>query len=284
VQGWVILILGSRGVVVHEMSPSFRGMFPRRVAAAAARIPGASCGPAVSPAPCSLGQGLALADRGYPSSVRLLAAALIAAALAASAATASTPPAVQPLPAWLKTQLRHGFWQANCPVPIGRLRLITVRTWGFDGQPRTGQLVVNAAVAEPLVRVFAKLYALRFPIRKMELTDAYVPGGPIPDGDVTASFECRQASASPCTGKVTTGTWSNHAYGLAVDVNPSENPYIGCGMTRDPKVLTYTNRSRLRKGMVTPAVVRAFASIGWGWGGSWTGSTKDYMHFSYNGH
>jgi hypothetical protein len=36
--------------------------------------------------------------------------------------------------------------------------------------------------------------------------------------------------------------------------------------------------------MVTPAVRQAFASIGWGWGGSWADSTKDYMHFSINGH
>jgi hypothetical protein len=35
--------------------------------------------------------------------------------------------------------------------------------------------------------------------------------------------------------------------------------------------------------MVTPAVIGAFNSIGWGWGGSWSG-TKDYMHFSANGH
>jgi hypothetical protein len=35
--------------------------------------------------------------------------------------------------------------------------------------------------------------------------------------------------------------------------------------------------------MVTPAVVAAFASIGWGWGGNWSG-TQDYMHFSANGH
>ena len=27
----------------------------------------------------------------------------------------------------------------------------------------------------------------------------------------------------------------------------------------------------------------AFASIGWGWGGSWSGETKDWMHFSHNG-
>jgi hypothetical protein len=31
-------------------------------------------------------------------------------------------------------------------------------------------------------------------------------------------------------------------------------------------------------------VIAAFRSIGWGWGGSWTGATKDYMHFSHNGH
>jgi hypothetical protein len=30
--------------------------------------------------------------------------------------------------------------------------------------------------------------------------------------------------------------------------------------------------------------VRAFSSIGWGWGGAWSGNTKDYMHFSSTGH
>jgi hypothetical protein len=35
--------------------------------------------------------------------------------------------------------------------------------------------------------------------------------------------------------------------------------------------------------MVTPAVVRAFAAVGWAWGGSWSGDTKDYMHFSHTG-
>jgi hypothetical protein len=35
--------------------------------------------------------------------------------------------------------------------------------------------------------------------------------------------------------------------------------------------------------MVTPAVVRAFRSIGWGWGGDWSRGTKDWMHFSSTG-
>ena len=79
-------------------------------------------------------------------------------------------------------------------------------------------------------------------------------------------------------------TWSNHAYGLAVDVNPTENPYVGCGMTRDKEALSYLDRSRVRRGMVHAPIVSAFTAVGWGWGGAWSGSTKDYMHFSWNGH
>jgi hypothetical protein len=214
--------------------------------------------------------------------LRLLALSLAVLVMPLAAVAAGT--AIQPLPAPLKTQLKGGYWHAGCPVQLGQLRLLTVRTWGFDGKPHTGQLVVNEKAATPLATVFTKLYAMHFPIRHMQLSDAYVRSGSIPDTDITASFECRQASASPCTGKTSTGTWSNHAYGLAVDINPYENPYIGCGMTRDPKRLTYTHRGNVRPGMVTPAVVAAFRSIGWGWGGSWSGDTKDYMHFSWNGH
>jgi hypothetical protein len=75
-----------------------------------------------------------------------------------------------------------------------------------------------------------------------------------------------------------------HAYGLAVDLNPVENPYVGCGQTRDRRARRYRDRSRHLRGMVTRQVVAAFASIGWGWGGSWSGNTKDYMHFSSTGH
>ena len=78
-------------------------------------------------------------------------------------------------------------------------------------------------------------------------------------------------------------SWSNHAYGLAVDINPRENPYVGYGMSHDKTSRRYRDRSVHRPGMVTPKVVAAFASVGWEWGGSWSGNTKDYMHFSVNG-
>ena len=216
--------------------------------------------------------------------LRLLAVPLAAIALGSSTVLAADT-SVEPLPAQLKADLTGQFWHKGCPVALADLRVLTVRHWGFDGRAHTGQLVVNETAAAPLAQVFRKLYALRFPIRHMQLRDLYVPDGSRPaDNDISGSFECRQAVPSPCTGGKGTGTWSNHAYGLAVDLNPGENPYVGCSKTRDKTRAAYLDRSHLRPGMVTPAVVAAFASIGWGWGGSWAGSTKDYMHFSHNGH
>jgi hypothetical protein len=217
--------------------------------------------------------------------VRFLVAALVALAVPASA-SASFHSSVKRLPAAVKVQLREGgFWHKGCPVARSDLRLLTVTHRDFKGRDRTGQLVVNQRAAHPLARVFRRLYAQRFPIRHMRLDDFYGRASQHPaDGDATASFECRQAVPSPCTGGSGTGTWSMHAYGLAVDVNPVENPYVGCGQSRDPRAQKYRDRSHHRRGMVTRKAIAAFGSIGWGWGGSWSGNTKDYMHFSSTGH
>ena len=191
---------------------------------------------------------------------------------------------IQPLPAELRADLvRGGYWKPTCPVPLRDLRLLTVTHWGWDGRAHEGQLVVNETVARPLSRVFRQLYELRFPIRHLGV-DVYDRAAPAPaHGDSSGSFECRQSVPSPCVGGSASGRWSNHAYGLALDLNPRENPYVGCGRVRDGRRAAYVDRTRTRKGMVTPAVVHAFASIGWGWGGAWTGRTRDYMHFSING-
>jgi D-alanyl-D-alanine carboxypeptidase len=191
---------------------------------------------------------------------------------------------VRPLPAPLKADLTGPWWRPQCPVPLSELRLLTVRHWDFNGHVRNGQLVVNRRAVEPLRRVFRELFRLRFPMRHMRLSHVYGRGTWHPR-DTTAAFMCRRVAPSPCTGR-SSGNWSQHAYGLAIDINPIENPYVGltCGSrTRERAAMPYVDRSRLRKGMVTPAVVRAFRSVGWGWGGDWT-TTKDYMHFSANGH
>jgi hypothetical protein len=207
------------------------------------------------------------------------ALAVSAVALAAAAPFQSS---VEPLSKSTQTRLKAGgFWRAGCPVPLSRLRLLTVTHRDWRGRSAQGQLVVNRLAAPKLRVAFRRLYALRFPIRHMRFNDYYGPARQRPS-DVTASFHCRRAVPSPCNPGRPTG-WSNHAYGLAVDINPRENPYVGCGMSRDPTAQRYRDRSRHRKGMITRRAVRAFRSVGWEWGGAWSGATKDYMHFSVNG-
>ena len=158
--------------------------------------------------------------------------------------------------------------------------MLSVVHVGFDGRARTGQLVVNRDVAKPLVSVFRQLYSLRFPIRHMRLHDLRAERVPA-DLDVTA----RPNAARPCRCRARAErqrTLVEPRAGYAIDLNLRENSRR---LWRDarPERPADLDRTRLRQGMVT-AVVRAFASIGWGWGGSWSGSTKDYMHFSTNGH
>jgi hypothetical protein len=216
-----------------------------------------------------------------------IAVVVLAAVVSVTAATthAATPQTgiARLTPAQQQAVKAAGEWHRGCPVWMSQLRVLSYRYYGFDRETHIGQIVVNEAVASPLAGVFGKLYRMRFLIRDGAFASTYSPH-PDQSGDVTASFECRDAAASPCSGSSTTHHWSMHAYGEAVDLDPRENPYVGCGMTRDKTAVSYMNRSRHRPGMVTPAVRRAFASIGWGWGGSWVGSTKDYMHFSINGH
>jgi hypothetical protein len=75
-----------------------------------------------------------------------------------------------------------------------------------------------------------------------------------------------------------------HAYGEAIDINTVENPYVVGAGVMPPSGRAYLNRSRVRPGMAVEGgvLVRAFARVGWGWGGRWSG-TKDYQHFSTTG-
>jgi D-alanyl-D-alanine carboxypeptidase-like protein len=215
-----------------------------------------------------------------------IASVILTAVVSVTAATTHAAPRGNI--ARLTLEQRHaitaaGEWHRGCPVWLSQLRVLSYRYYGFDRNTHTGQIVVNKDVAQPLAKVFGKLYRLRFPIRDGAFSSVYGPH-PWKSGDVTASFECRDAAPSPCSSGTSTHHWSMHAFGEAVDLDPRENPYVGCGMTRDKTARSYRKRSWHRPGMVTPAVRQAFASIGWGWGGSWVGSTKDYMHFSINGH
>lgn len=178
----------------------------------------------------------------------------------------------------LRARMNGVSWHQGCPVPLRDLRLLTLSYRGFDGRPHTGRLIVNRSVATRVVAVFRKLYLAKFPIRRMQPVDAY--GGSdfrSIEADNTSAFNCRRATGS--------SSWSNHAYGLAIDVNPIENPYVtASGSVAHRASRPFLNRSRIRPGMAYPGgvLVSAFHSVGWDWGGYWSGD-RDYQHFSANG-
>ena len=69
-----------------------------------------------------------------------------------------------------------------------------------------------------------------------------------------------------------------------MDLNPFQNPYRRGDVVLPELASAYLDRDWLRPGMITPdgPAVRAFASVGWEWGGTWS-SLKDYQHFSLTG-
>jgi hypothetical protein len=171
-----------------------------------------------------------------------------------------------------------GTWQPGCPVSLDDLRLVSVSYWGFDQAPHTGRLVVNHDAAAAIVSALRRLYAARFPIRRMELVDRY-------GADDERSMRADNTSAFNGRKVPGTDTWSQHAFGRAIDVNPLENPEIADGEVDPPQAAPYVDRSQRVKGMIHPGdvAVRAFAAAGWKWGGYWH-SLKDYQHFSANGY
>ncbi|WP_414637576.1 M15 family metallopeptidase [Amycolatopsis sp.] len=173
--------------------------------------------------------------------------------------------------------LARSTWQAACPVRSTDLRYLTMSFWGFDGKAHTGEMLVNATVAQAVTKVFGELFAARFPIEEMRVTRTEeLSAPPTGDGNNTSAFVCR-----PVRGQT---NWSAHAYGLAIDVNPFCNPYTKGDLVLPELASAYLDRSWKRPGMVLAgdATVRDFAAIGWSWGGAWQSPT-DRMHFTATG-
>jgi hypothetical protein len=173
--------------------------------------------------------------------------------------------------------LARSTWTSACPVTVAQLRYVKVSFRGFDGRAHTGELLVNRLVAARLVEVFRRLFAAGFPIERMHITSvAERDAPPTGDGNTTSAFVCRPVRAWT--------TWSQHAYGMAVDLDPFQNPYHKGQVVLPELATSYLDRSDRRPGMVLPggAAVRAFVAAGWHWGGDYH-SVKDYMHFSATG-
>ncbi|GBC86718.1 hypothetical protein HRbin12_00716 [bacterium HR12] len=235
---------------------------------------------------------LALAGCVAPAPAPSTPAATAASPLAGSAAP-TEPPAEAlrtrfagrvhaPLPRSVRRELRGSTWRPGCPVRLADLALLRFNHVGFDGGIHRGRLVVHRSVAADVLGVFRRLFEARFPLERVDLAPRFRPhADPHTRRNVTAGFNCRPVITPEGPG----ATFSQHAYGLAVDVNPLQNPYVAAdGSVRNRFARPYADRTLDRPGMIHEGdvVVRAFEAIGWAWGGRWSGA-KDFMHFSSTG-
>ena len=204
-------------------------------------------------------------------------AILVVASFAAHGEAAPFEGSVSRLDRETRTEMAGVSWHAGCPVGLRLLRLVRVTYVGFDGEAHRGRLVVHRRWADELLEVFRRIYRHDFPLRRVRLVDRY-------DADDRASMRADNTSAFNCRFVAGTTTWSRHAFGMAIDLNPVENPYVFGSRVSPRNGRPYADRSDLRAGMIErgDAVWRAFRSIGWEWGGSWR-SAKDYQHFSSDG-
>lgn len=159
------------------------------------------------------------------------------------------------------------------PVRFGDLRVLTLSHYGFDGKPHLGQMVCNKAVADDLLEIFERLFDLRYQIRSIR---------PVSDfgGSDTASMEADNTSCFNCRRVDGMSRWSSHAMGMAVDINPLENPWVRGSRVKPQSALQYADRTRdfPHKLTTEDPAVRLFRSKGFVWGGSWR-SVKDWQHF-----
>ncbi len=161
----------------------------------------------------------------------------------------------------------------ECPR-FAELRLLHLHHHTFTGQVQTGELVVAAAVAQEVVHVFERIFAAGFAIASMQRVDLF-------SGSDAASMAANNSSAFNFRKVQGTDVLSDHALGLAIDLNPIQNPWLRADLCDPGAGRAYLDRSQVRRGMIVhgDAVVEAFSACGWDWGGHWQ-DLRDYQHFS----
>jgi poly-gamma-glutamate synthesis protein (capsule biosynthesis protein) len=189
-------------------------------------------------------------------------------------------------------RMRDCSWRdvPACP-PRSALRYLRIAHHTFESghdanagsRWAVGELVVAAAIAHPTLTLFARLWQVGLPIAQMRLVDDFA-------GSDDASMAANNCSAFNFRTVAGTSALSLHALGLAIDINPIQNPWLVPGAGATPERLlpaagdAFRDRKVAALGMfVRPGpVVATFDELGWEWGGDWR-HAFDYHHIVWRG-
>ena len=179
----------------------------------------------------------------------------------------------EPIPAAVEARMRGVSYPDNAEVKLSDLRYLRLSYIDFNGKEQVGEMVCNKSIADDLVSIFRVLYEARYPIRSIRLIDDF-------NGDDEASMAADNTSCFNYRKKTGMRELSKHARGLAVDINPFENPYVRPSRVRPEGASAYADRSKdfPHKIDKTDLCYRLFRAHGFSWGGTWR-SVQDYQHF-----
>lgn len=150
--------------------------------------------------------------------------------------------------------------------------LINVEYYGFDGHIHSGQIICNQSVSKELSLIFKELLKLEFPIKSVIPISKF-------DYNDQLSMQANNTTCFDYRLKTLGNGLSKHAIGLAIDINPMQNPYFTAKKTYPAVHQANISKGRIRKNdESSQKVIEIFKKYGWSWGGNWKNS-KDYMHF-----
>ena len=172
-------------------------------------------------------------------------------------------------------------YKKGCLIPRTQLRYLTVPHYDGHGAIRMGELVCDSSIANDLTDIFRHAFAMEYPIERMVLIDDY-------NADDLESMNHNNTSCFNYRVVAGSKKLSNHARGLAIDVNPFYNPYVKrkpgkAPYVSPPEAAAYSDRKADYPYKITTSdpLYKLFIEHGFEWGGSWE-SLQDYQHFEKN--
>lgn len=167
----------------------------------------------------------------------------------------------------------RSYPEEDAGISLSDLRYLKLLYYDFGGRVRRGEMVCNKAIADDLLYIFKELYKAKYPIASIRLIDDF-------DGDDQRSMEANNTSCFNYRTKTSGTSLSAHARGMAVDVNPLQNPYVKGEIVEPEAAREYADRTVDFPHKITDddLCCKLFRSRGFQWGGAWN-SVKDYQHF-----
>ena len=182
---------------------------------------------------------------------------------------------IHTLEEWYGVYVQDTIYLDPSVIPYEDLRLLTVLHHGFDGMIHEGEIIVNKQIAEEVIAIFKELYEIGFPIESIQPIHEF-------DNDDYASMEANNTHGFNFRKIEGTNRWSQHAFGLAIDINPLRNPFIQGDLVKPALASDFVNRDQETPGMIHNGsdIHEIFTRQGWIWGGDWDAyGIRDYHHF-----